>query len=656
MKIKAKLTVMICGLLVLSLGILGAINYWQAYKLITSDAEQELAASAALAASEVGLWFEARKAETLTLANSPILQEDRATAIAYLTEEGKKNKIYSRFFIVDDQGNAAYTNGSSANLSDREFYQKVMASGAAFIADPVVSKVDGKMVVVIAVPLQKDGKTIGMLGGTVTVDDLIKKVVAFKTGVTGHAYVIQGSGLVIMHPDKELVMKANLLTGQDVDTKLRALTERMIGGEKGTAQYTFQGIAKYLAYAPVTGTSWSLAVNIPVTEVLSKLDSFKLGFFTTLGIVLILASAISFLFSRTLAKPLQNLSAMAESIARGDLDIPEARVNSKDELGMLAAAFNTMTANTRSIIRQVMQSAEQVAAASEQLTASAEQSADAAAHVAGVIGEVTLDTGNQRKDLKDTATVVEELSEQIREVAGGAQAAASLAEQTSVKIVTGRQAVEQTVNQMNSIEKATASVQQAIERLAASSAQIGEIVNVIASIAGQTNLLALNAAIEAARAGEQGRGFAVVADEVRKLAEQTQEAAKQITSLIGENHSNSTNAVALMNAGTSDVQQGITLVNNAGNSFGEIALLVSKVSDQVRDMSSSIREMANGSAQIVTKVRVVEQAGNRVDERTQTVSAATQEQSATMEEIASSSHNLARLSEELHNAVNSFRL
>ncbi|MDF2875591.1 MAG: methyl-accepting chemotaxis sensory transducer, partial [Sporomusa sp.] len=268
----------------------------------------------------------------------------------------------------------------------------------------------------------------------------------------------------------------------------------------------------------------------------------------------------------------------------------------------------------------------------------------------------TLDTGNQLKDLNDTTTVVEKLSEQIREIDGGAQQAAHLAKQTSVKIVAGRQSVEQTVSQMNSIEKATASVQQAIERLAAGSSQIGEIVNVIAGIAGQTNLLALNAAIEAARAGEQGRGFAVVADEVRKLAEQTQEAAKQITGLIGENHSNITNAVALMNAGTGDVQQGITLVNNAGNSFGEIALLVSKVSDQVRDISSSIGEMANGSAQIVAKVRGVEQAGNRVDERIQTVSAATQEQSAAMEEITSSSHSLACLAEELQNAVNLFRL
>jgi methyl-accepting chemotaxis protein len=656
MRIKAKLTIMICGLLVFSVGILGAINYWQAYKLITSNAEEELAATAGGAANEVGLWFEARRAETVTLANSPILQGERATAIAYLTEESKINKVYSRFFIVDDKGNAAYTNGSTANLSDREFYQKVMSSGAACIADPVISKVDGKMVVVIAAPLQREGKTIGMLGGTVTVDDLIKRVLSFKAGVTGHAYVIQGNGLVIIHPEKDLVMKANFLNDQNADAKLRIITEKMIKSEKGTGHYTYQGISKYLAYAPVTGTAWSLAVNIPAAEVLSKLESFKFVFFTTLGIVLILASVISFLFSRTLARPLQALSAMAESIARGDLAITDARVNSKDELGALATAFNTMTVNTRIVIKQVMQSAEQVAAASEQLTASAEQSAVAATHVAGVIGEITLDTGNQLKDLNDTTTVVEKLSEQIREIDGGAQQAAHLAKQTSVKIVAGRQSVEQTVSQMNSIEKATASVQQAIERLAAGSSQIGEIVNVIAGIAGQTNLLALNAAIEAARAGEQGRGFAVVADEVRKLAEQTQEAAKQITGLIGENHSNITNAVALMNAGTGDVQQGITLVNNAGNSFGEIALLVSKVSDQVRDIAYSIGEMANGSAQIVAKVRGVEQAGNRVDERIQTVSAATQEQSAAMEEITSSSHSLACLAEELQNAVNLFRL
>ncbi|WP_188398396.1 methyl-accepting chemotaxis protein [Sporomusa sp. GT1] len=656
MNIKAKLTTIICGLLLVALGVLGGINYWQFHNLITGDAEAGLKLTAAGTANEAGLWFETRKAETVLLANSPLVLEDRDKAMAYLTEESRRNPIFSRFFLVDGQGNAVYTNKTRANVSDRDFYQKVMVSGQSFIADPVISKVDGQMVVVIAAPLKQAGKTVGMLGGTVMVNDLIEKVLTVKTGQTGYAYVIQGNGLVIIHPEKDLIMKANFLADQAVDAQLRQLTGQMTAGKQGAGRYTLQGVGKYLAYAPVTGTSWSLAVTVPAAEVLTGLDSFKTGFLITLGAVLLLAGMGSFFFARTLARPLQMLSAMTESISCGDLTVPAVTLHSKDELGRLAADFNTMTANTKTVVKQVMQSAEQVAAASEELTASAEQSAVAATHVAGAIGKVTVNTENQLKDLCDTTLVVEKLSRQIQEIAGGANEATHLARETSCKIVTGKEAVEQTVNQMNKIDQATNSVQQAIERLAASSSQINEIVNVIASIAGQTNLLALNAAIEAARAGEQGRGFAVVADEVRKLAEQTQEAAKQITGLIGENQANITNAVNLMNVGTGDVRQGIGLVHHAGDSFAEIARLVGQVSDQIRGISAAIGDMAVGSAQIVDKVRGVEQAGNQVNQLIQGVSADTQSQSATMQEISVASHTLALLAEELQKAVHVFKL
>jgi methyl-accepting chemotaxis protein len=276
--------------------------------------------------------------------------------------------------------------------------------------------------------------------------------------------------------------------------------------------------------------------------------------------------------------------------------------------------------------------------------------------VATVIEGITTDTEGQLRDMKETATIVEQLSLRIQAIANSAQEAAALANETSDKVMVGRQVVDQTVAQMVNIGGATSTVHQAIDQLAGSSAQIGEIVNVIAGIAKQTNLLALNAAIEAARAGEQGRGFAVVADEVRKLAEQSQEATRQITVLINENQSNITNTVSLMKSESEDVQQGVLMANNAGSSFAEIACLLEKVVGEVQAISVSIRDISQNSTQIVTVVRNVEQAGYRTAERTHTVSAATQEQLAAMEEIAASSQSLAGMAEELQNAVNMFRL
>lgn len=168
--------------------------------------------------------------------------------------------------------------------------------------------------------------------------------------------------------------------------------------------------------------------------------------------------------------------------------------------------------------------------------------------------------------------------------------------------------------------------------------------------------MALNAAIEAARAGEQGRGFAVVAEEVRKLAEQSQGATKQIASLIGEIQGDTDQAVLAMDNGTREVRLGAEVVNAAGQAFQEIAGLVTHESDQVKEISSTIDQMAIGSQQIVGLVNQIDSLSKKVTGEAQTVSAATEEQSASMEEISSSSQSLATLAQNLQEAVSKFRV
>lgn len=198
--------------------------------------------------------------------------------------------------------------------------------------------------------------------------------------------------------------------------------------------------------------------------------------------------------------------------------------------------------------------------------------------------------------------------------------------------------------------------QKAAEELKSGSRQIGEIVGLISSIAGQTNLLALNAAIEAARAGESGRGFAVVAEEVRKLAEQSEGAARQITELIGRNNADIGQVVGTIDTAIGAVRQGVDLVNIAGDNFREIGSLVKQVAGQVDMMSKALQEAATGSQRIVSSIKEVEILSRDAAAESQNVSAATEEQSASMEEIAASSQALAKLSQDLQTAVAKFRI
>lgn len=331
-------------------------------------------------------------------------------------------------------------------------------------------------------------------------------------------------------------------------------------------------------------------------------------------------------------------------------------VDSKDEIGDLAQTINKFLADIRQIMIQVLASSENVAASAEQLTASSHQSAQAANQVVAVISNIADGAKNQTKEVNAVSAVIEQMSAKIKEVATHSDEVATISDKTSMAAQNGGQAIEKAIQQMASIDETVMHSSKAVSKLGESSKEIGEIVATISGIAGQTNLLALNAAIEAARAGEQGKGFAVVAEEVRKLANQSEEAAKKIKGLIDEIKVDADNAVVAMNNGTEEAKNGIHVVNTAGVAFREIITLVADVSSQIRDISSSIQEMALGSQQIVSSVHGIQMLSIEAEDYTETVSAASEEQSASMEEIAVSSQALANLSEQLINAVNKFSI
>lgn len=370
----------------------------------------------------------------------------------------------------------------------------------------------------------------------------------------------------------------------------------------------------------------------------------------------IIGLAMGYWLARMIARRLEHVGEVVTEVANGNFCVPTLHIAANDEIGAMGTAMNTMITNLRTLIKQVSESAEQVAASSQQLSASADQSAQAIGQVAATIGDVSEGTTKQVNAVDVVTNVVHNVATSTQQISANINSMAEVAQSTERATNKGQLAIEEVIKQMGNVGNSTEKVAKAVHDLALSSNQIAEIVDVISGIASQTNLLALNAAIEAARAGEQGRGFAVVAEEVRKLAEQSQESAKQIADLIRDNHAHIEQTVELMNNGTSDVRIGVEVADNAGKTFGDIAVLISTIAGQVKDMSAAVQEIAQGSQKIESAIDSVEQISKATAQQSQTVTAATEEQTASMEEISASSQELAKMAQELQHAVHKFRI
>ena len=445
--------------------------------------------------------------------------------------------------------------------------------------------------------------------------------------------------------------------GTKLDPKIADIVLKQ--GKRFDGEATILGMPYLTSYEPIVGPEGKpigvLFAGRSLVDAHAARNKMGMAVGVATLLALILAFVATLFMARRITGPLLQLGTVVGAVAAGDLT-RTVEVETKDEVGVLSQNFNTMVVELRKLVRHVHELSQTLAASSEELTASAEQSSEVSHQVAQAITEVAAGTSKQLSAVNDASAVVEEVSASSEEVAATAETITGLSHKSTAATINGSSAIERAVQQMGNIGEGSKAVNDAVEKLADSSRQIGEIVNVISGIAGQTNLLALNAAIEAARAGEQGRGFAVVAEEVRKLAEQSESAAKEITTLIAQNHTDIQKAVQAMEVSSSSVKVGIDVVNAAGVTFREISQLTDEVSTQIAGISSAIGEIAKGSERIVLSVRDIEKVSKDSAGQSQSVSAAAEEMTASMTEISSSSQSLAKMAQELQVAVDQFRV
>ena len=654
------------GALVLLVAVgLGVSAMYFASSTVRDEAETALLQMTDLGAKEVEIRVQSNLDVLYEVANREGIQTMNWNTQQEILKKDVQRLGYLDMAIVTPDGQARYVLGDTiSELGDRT-YVKLGFEGQANVSDVLISRVTNSAVLMYAAPIFRNNEVVGVLIARRDGNDLNSITDQMGFGQEGYAYVINRVGTTVAHPNRDNVMnQVNILDMAKEDDNFKSLArmvEKALVEENGLGSYTFNKIEMYSAYAPILGTDWIL-INVALEEeVLSGLEAMRGLLILITVLVLLIGLLISALVGRSISKPITYLSKEIARVSDYDLrDVYDKEsdhvMKRQDEIGLITQAIIKMKNNLKSLIHEITEDSVNLASSSQELTATSQQSSLASDEIARTIEDIASGATDQAKETTQGAEEMALLGEIITSEIGLVKTLNASAEDVNRLKEEGLIVLKDLEEKTDENNAAAQAVQKIIIETNNSADKIEAASDMIKSIADQTNLLALNAAIEAARAGEAGKGFAVVADEIRKLAEQSNQFAGEISTIISNLSKMTSQGVQMMEDASEIVKAQMTSLSNTHNKFEGISEAVDRVKTVVIDLNASTDMMMNKKVQIIEIIESLSAISQENAAGTEEASAAVEEQTASMAQISGASEDLSKLAEDMQKSISRFKI
>lgn len=587
-------------------------------------------------AAEVSSVLSALQEQVAMLATAPMLSSDRREQSLQRWFKGNLSelKLAEMIFFVDLDANATYMtkngNYNQTNLSQRQ-YVKDLLSGRkdSILTNPIVSQATNKPISVIAKTVKdSEGNTAGILAITVTLEMLSRITDNATLTDTSYAWIVDGTGLLVAHPSEKARMTVNVT---DADkrgfTGLDQHGKRMVAGERGTGDIlNIQGKPVTMIFTPIKNTpGWTFGMSVPTAELYATANRLSsllvMVMLASLAIIVVLVIMASI----SLARPIGKLVAAMEIVASDDSGI-NARLAASGprEIQAVTHSFNRF-------MEKLSQSVDSIVLVAEDLTRASKTLEDTGSTLEQQVAA-------QSKEMDQVASAANQLTSTFEEVAHSAQLASDESVRVREQAHKGHAALIDNQKQITALSNRISGAAQELKKLHQSSEQIGEVLDSITGIAEQTNLLALNAAIEAARAGEHGRGFAVVADEVRTLSEQTRHSTEKTQVVIQELRGLITHAISTMDQGAEEAVQTVERSKQAEQALTDIQGAVGHLEQMNLQIASATEEQQATMEEVNNNIGHLAEAVSVLRDETQQIS----QQSASMADAGQQMEQVAR--------------